>query len=99
MKQLAINYATRPLSRRDDPASSMRAAERGTKDGTFQKHEAMIVEAIRAHPGRDVHGLAKVVPLLAHQIGKRLAKIEEKGLAYPVDTGGRLRLWFPREGV
>ncbi len=94
--QLALNYKARPLSRREGPASSMKAGEDGTASGEFARHEDLIVEAIRLHPGRNVHGLADVIPELdAHQIGKRMHKIAEDKRARPVGQGTKPRIWFP----
>jgi len=85
-----------PLSRRDDPASSIRAAERQVRSGKAYSAASLILAAIRAYPGMTAKQLESVVGIIAYTVRKRTADLRRRKLAYsrrPRD-GGDLR-WYP----
>jgi hypothetical protein len=101
--QRALNFETRPLSRRDDPASSMKAAERVARRGQLRSQKDRILAAIEAHPGSPAWILAEYVGMQAYDVRKRTADLRREGRAYSVGgTKGRVFRWFPgrdpREG-
>lgn len=89
-----------PLSRRGDPASSMKAAERGMRSGKFASDRSVILSAIKAFPGVTARRLAEITGIEAYTVRKRTADLRNARpqLAYSrrPPAGGEL-VWFPGE--
>lgn len=87
-----------PLSRRTDPDTSRRAAERVVTDGTTKRHEAECLRLIREFPGRTSLELAGCgTELTYHQIARRLKHLEELKLIRREDRGGTGAVWWAVE--
>lgn len=83
--QLSIFDA--PLARKTDPVTSHHAASRVREFSP--KHCETILSVLRKQGPLTVDEIAKLTPLLAHQINKRLPELRRNGLA---DTTGETRL-------
>lgn len=92
--QLAINYATRPLARSDDPPSSHRAAETIVRSGSRKSMKARVLEALRCLPGQTAIELAAIADLPHASVHKRLPDLRNAGLARSVKLGSDDMIWF-----
>jgi len=92
----STGVAGAPRSRRTDPASSGLAAQRIGKVGARQQ-AAIILEAIRRHPGRTAEGLEEPTGLHKSAIGKRLPELRRAGLIDRVGESSRGARFFPVE--
>jgi hypothetical protein len=93
--QLTINFAARPLSRRNDPASSMRAAERQVRSGKRDSDCARCLAAVELFPGSRARMIAIHTGMEPYVARKRLADLRTRKLAYsrrPEDAGELI--WF-----
>ena len=88
--------AEAPRSRRTDPSSSALAAQRIGKTGARQQ-AAIILEAIRRHPGRTAEELEEPTGLHKSAIGKRLPELRRAGLIERVGESSRGARFFPVE--
>ena len=69
-----------PIARNSDPATSHRAAEEITSDGTRSRMMQVALDAVRRHPGRTSNELEAITGHGDGKIRKRLADLEKDGL-------------------
>lgn len=69
-----------PRARATDPASSHAAAAEIEASGAAAAHRAIILAAVRAHPGRTSLELAGITGLDRHAISRRLSELRDDGL-------------------
>ena len=82
-----------PRSRSTAPPSSALAAERLGQLGA-SKHSAIVLKAIREHPGRTAEGLEEPTGLHKSAIGKRLPELRRAGLIERVGESSRGARFF-----
>lgn len=83
-----------PAARATDPQSSHAAADLVTSTGTRQNHIAIVIEAVRAHPGRTSAELTRYTGLERHEVARRTSDAEtagaiHKGAIRRCDVSGR----------
>ena len=77
MTQLAMHFP--PASRRTDPPSSKAAEQRVTHSGQRRKQADIVLDAVKAHPGRTAWMLTQFCELDRYQIQRRLSDLERIG--------------------
>lgn len=95
MKQLPLTWDPRTLARRDDPSTSVAAAQR-TK-GLANAHEALILDALTEGPGTS-YDIAERTQLSQVQVARRMKALEQRGLVCtagvaPGPTGRACGVW------
>ena len=104
--QLALDFA-RTHSRRGGPESSNEAARKHKESGANTEQKAVILAAVKAHPGRTANELEQFCDgLVGHKIMKRLPEMKgeaKAGDAYSgtvdcIDRGKDPAIYFAREG-
>ena len=68
-----------PAARSGDPPTSHEAAEHVTASGARQRHLAIVIDAVRRHPGRTSMELAPLCGLERHEVARRTADAETTG--------------------
>jgi len=89
-----------PAARRGDPSTSHEAAEHVTASGARQRHIAIVIDAVRRHPGRTSMELAPLCGLERHEVARRTADAEttgaiRKGAARRQANGRSAVTWWP----
>jgi len=80
---------------RHDPATSRTAAAVFRKSGKRKTHEAIILEAVTAHPGNTAHELEKYTPLTYVQIDRRALEMERDRLIHRKGVRHGAMCWWP----
>lgn len=93
-----------PAARSTDPITSHLASEEHTASGKRACHIAIVIDAVRRHPGMTSAELAPICKLERHEVARRTADAEKcgairKGEIRKCDIGGRCAVtWWPAEG-
>jgi predicted HTH transcriptional regulator len=94
MVQPSFNFEA-PRSRRNDPASSRRAAEQLQKSGAADSQRQICFELVKKFPGRSSKELAQLSGLDRHMIAKRLPELRDKFKTVRVtQTGKEDQKWW-----
>jgi DNA-binding IscR family transcriptional regulator len=91
MSQLTLSF-DRPLSRRTDPATSHRAADRSSEFRA--KHRALIWNALLEHGPMTYREIAEITRLEPVAVNRRGKEMQDGGLVQiGPDTKDGMRLW------
>ncbi len=82
-------------TRRADPPTSKRAAERADALDLVGRHEKLILASAVDHPGRTGNELGELTGLGQVKVCRRLKRLEEHGWIVREDTGGRELVVYP----
>lgn len=82
-----------PRARSTDPIGSHAAADRIESSGQAGRMMAVVLEAVRANPGRTSLELALLIGVERHETAKRLPDLRRRGLIESPPIDGDLRWW------
>lgn len=98
--------ADTPRSRATDPDTSHRAADEIRRSGVLGKQQRLVLEAVRAHPGKTAVELARIASLDRYAVSRRLPELQpihvRRGPPRECSINGRPQsTWYPvrREGT
>lgn len=94
MQQLAL-LADTPRSRRNDPETSHRAADRIKRRGMLAGHQHAIRMAVTERPGMTYREIAAHLGMEPVAVGRRLKELEGVWLVTDGERDG-MRIWWPK---
>lgn len=93
IEQQSFNYGA-PRSRRNDPGSSKRAAERLDRSGTMRGQRKLALALVKEFPGRSSKELAELGTLDRYQLARRLPELLELHFVRREQTGSDDSRWY-----
>ena len=93
--------ADTPRSRRSDPETSHQAADAIRRSGALGRQQRLVLEAVKANPGKTAVELARIAGLDRYAVSRRLPELQpvhvRRGPPRDCSINGRPQsTWWPR---
>ena len=85
-------------ARRDDPATSHRAADRVNETGTAITHRQRIMNTLEHQTGLTCAEIARKSGLSYHQVQRRMRELQDMGFCSTIGQRNRQRVWTEVRG-